>query len=783
MKYLAYIILVITIGFNLWLNFPETKILADPNDNIFQYSLVARTNWVWENYGCPLSPSCLPNLVDHNVPTWAEGYPLPFYYSHIPQIAIVSTYNLIIKPISSIFQPKADFSLYHYYNWTKYLLLCFFPIPVFLALRLVGFPAVLAAPSAFFASHLSTDGLYGIDPPSFLWRGYGLTSQLYAMIFMPLALAFTYKSLRSPRSLKLLIPSAIFLTLTTAGHLGMGIITFISTVPFIFLDLNKTHLIERLKKAVMIYIFALLPLAYWIIPMLLKLNYHIVSFWDPIWKFNSYGWYEVVQQFLQGEIFDWQRFPIITALVVIGFFALIINTRLFPFALLFAFWFLMYFGRTTWGGLVDLIPGMKDFHQHRFIVGIHIAAIFLIPAGLEYICRFVKKTLIKLKQYTWKIPPLSLDKLGIGRDDILYFPLVLVLFSLLIYFTAKQTVNYASFNNRWISEANTAYQYDQKNFQDLVVFLKSQPSARIYAGRPGNWGKQLKLGSTQLYMLLGIHDYDMSQFLPETWSMLSENEQDFDERAAEDYDLLNIRYVVSDSNHDFTKNAKEIKQFGPFKLFEVPTSGWFDVVSSPMFVQSDKTNFINIVHLWHRSYPRRWNMYPLISVEKKPVIPEGMEKIIKMTDEVSYTESAKDTWKVAGGLLPGGETKEASINNIFSDFPFVFPEATVSGKIRQEKIEKQTYSVTVEVPDNCKSCMVMFKMSYHPDWQVKVDGQRAKKYAVFPFYLAAQVTPGEHTVEFTYQPNRLKVILLWGEIILLLSFLFYNFHLKHKNTP
>ncbi|MCJ7740033.1 hypothetical protein MUP32_01795, partial [Candidatus Microgenomates bacterium] len=71
MKRIAYMILLLTIVFNLWLNYPETKILADPNDNIFQYSLVARTNWVWENYGCPLSPSCLPNLVDHNVPTWA----------------------------------------------------------------------------------------------------------------------------------------------------------------------------------------------------------------------------------------------------------------------------------------------------------------------------------------------------------------------------------------------------------------------------------------------------------------------------------------------------------------------------------------------------------------------------------------------------------------------------------------------------------------------------------------------------------------------------------------
>ena len=193
MKYIAYLILIITIGFNLWLNFPETKILADPNDNIFQYSLVYRTNWVWHEFGCPGSLSCLPNLVDHEVTAWAEGYPLPLYYPHLPQIAIVSSYNLFIQPLTSIF--NYQYSLYQYYNLTKYLLLCFFPLSVFLALRLVGFSPFLAALGAFFSVHFSTDGLYGIDPPSFLWRGYGLTSQLYAMIFFPLGIAFTYKAL------------------------------------------------------------------------------------------------------------------------------------------------------------------------------------------------------------------------------------------------------------------------------------------------------------------------------------------------------------------------------------------------------------------------------------------------------------------------------------------------------------------------------------------------------------------------------------------------------------
>ena len=749
MKLIGYLILTAAIIFNLWLYFPETQILADPNDNIFQYSLVYRTNWVWENYGCPLSLSCLPNLIDHNVPTWAEGYPLPFYYTHIPQIVTVASYHLFIKPLFSLFSFPA--TLYAYYNWTKYLLLAFFPTSVFLALLLVGFSPFTAALTALFSSHFSTDGLYAADPTSFLWRGYGLTSQLYALFFLPLALAFTYRALAQTTNNRNVFWAIVFLTATTAGHLGIGIIGLLSTLPFLFFDLTASHLKERLGKIIKIYAGVFFLLAYWIIPILLENKYHIISFWDPIWKFNSYGADEVVRQFFQGEIFDFQRAPILTYLVIIGFFVTLLNTKLFPFSLLFVLWILFYFGRTTWGGLIDLIPGMKDFHQHRFIVGVHIASLFLLPASIGWIWRMIGKTINWLT--TFITSKAGTAKNTEGMQFVFSSLLFTILFSIIIFFTISKTIDYARLNTKWIGEANNAYRYDEKNFQDLLAYLNTLPSGRIYAGRPGNWGKDFRLGSTQLYMLFGITGHDISQFLPETWSPLSENEQNFDERVLEDFNLLNIRYVVAPKNYDFPKEAKLAKKFGPFELYEVPTTGWFDIVTSPEFVKTDKNNYINIVHLWQRSYPRRWNMYPLISVEKNPDIPEGVKRVITMTDEVTYQENKQ-------------------VRNIFADYPFVFPEATVSGKIKSEKVKGQTYETTVEVPDNCTLCFAMFKMSYHPNWQVKVDGNVVSKYAVFPYYLAAPVTPGTHTVEFTYYPSKLKIILLSLEIILGLLFLF-----------
>lgn len=761
---ISYFLLLAVIGFNLYLYFPETQILADPNDNIFQYSLVQRTNFIWQNYGCPFSINCLPNLTDHVVTTWAEGYPLPVYYSHVPQIATVIVYNLVIKPVASLF--SSDYSLYQFYNLTRYLLLAFFPLPVFIALRIIGFSPLIALFGAFFSAHYSTDGLYGIDPPSFLWRGYGLTSQLYAMIFYPLALAFVYKTTLGNNLKRNIILSSLFLVLTTAGHLGMGIMALISTIPFLFLDLKKSSLKVRIRSFAVIYAVTLGILAYWIIPILLENKYHIISFWDPIWKFNSYGWYEVVRQYLGGEIFDWQRWPIITILTTIGFFILLADARYFPFALAFGMWTLVYFGRTTWGGLLDLIPGMKDFHQHRFIVAVQMASLFLVPIGLMSIISFFQLLLNSLSKHLNKLMQLFNNytnkpetkkttvyqppSISISYQKIIYYLISIIFVSFTVYQTVLQTISYNKLNSIWIKQANIAYLYDLKNFNNLVSKLNSLPNGRVYAGRPGNWGKDFRLGSTQLYMLLGVNYFDISQFLPETWSPLSENEQNFDERIEDDYNLLNIRYIVAPKNQDFPKTAKLLETFGPFLLYEVPTTGWFEVVTSPMIVKTDKTNFINIVHLWQRSYARRWNMYPFISVENDPVTPHQMLKTLNMKNEITYDEETDK------GLLKN--------KNIFADFPFVFPEATVSGTIKEEKVGKQSYSATVTVPDNCPYCMVIFKMSYHPNWEVKVDGIKSEKYSVFPFYLAAQVPPGIHTVEFIYHPGTVKTFLIYGLI-------------------
>src|SRR5947209_6403235 len=100
LKIIGLLLLLFAVTYNLWLYKLEPTAKIDPNDNPFQYALVDRANEIWDfaRDQCPknlLFPLCFTAyLSDHWVPNWADGYNLPFYYSHAPQIVIVTSYRL-----------------------------------------------------------------------------------------------------------------------------------------------------------------------------------------------------------------------------------------------------------------------------------------------------------------------------------------------------------------------------------------------------------------------------------------------------------------------------------------------------------------------------------------------------------------------------------------------------------------------------------------------------------------------------------------------------------------
>ncbi len=333
-----FFVAVIT-AFNFILLYPETTIKMDLNDNVFAYTLVRETNNMVGNFLNLPSWANFVLIFDHWVPQWGLGYPLPHFYQHIPNLAVVIFYRLI----SLI----AQISLLTIFNWTKYLMLSFVPLVFYYSARKFDFSRLAASASALVSALISTNYLYGTDYNALVFRGSGMYTQLWGIFFLPLALSSVYYCLKSGQGY---LKAVIFLALSLASHLVFGYLAVLST-PLLLFCLIVELLFSRhsgnersedsriisgrfwtsqndvvreafsyIKRLFLILSFTFLLLSYWLIPLILDSNYQNKSVWDDFTKFNSYGWEQILKWLVNGEIFDYGRLPVLTILVAIGFF-------------------------------------------------------------------------------------------------------------------------------------------------------------------------------------------------------------------------------------------------------------------------------------------------------------------------------------------------------------------------------------------------------------------------------------------------------------------------------
>ena len=133
------------------------------------------------------------NPLDHWVPQIELGVPQFLFYQHLAPLTVVGLERLTIGAIS----------LFDWFNLVRWTLMVAFPLPVFWSMRRMGFSPIAAAISASVASLLSADGLYGFEFDSYVWRGWGLFTQLFAMHLSFVVLALAYRAVRTGRGLAL----------------------------------------------------------------------------------------------------------------------------------------------------------------------------------------------------------------------------------------------------------------------------------------------------------------------------------------------------------------------------------------------------------------------------------------------------------------------------------------------------------------------------------------------------------------------------------------------------
>ena len=95
------------------------------------------------------------------------------------------------------------------------------------------------------------------------------------------------------------------------------------------------------------------------------------------------------------------------------------------------------------------------------------------------------------------------------------------------------------------------------------------------------WGKQTyRVGYVPVYALLTANGFDSVGYLYHALSLNGDVQVLFDENRADEYNLFDIRYVVAPNDHPFPAFVKPIGSFGRHRLYQVDTTGCFDVVDS-----------------------------------------------------------------------------------------------------------------------------------------------------------------------------------------------------------
>lgn len=522
-----------SILFNGIMLYPELSIpVPSLNDDAFHFLL---TQWASEAINKGENP------FDHWISELELGFPQFFYYQHLPHLSVVFFHRLLLKQVD----------LLTLFNLIRYLLLVGFPITVFWSMKRMGFSTTAGAIGAAFSSFLSSHYGYGLEAGSFIWRGFGMYTQLWAMHLSFISLACLYRLFVEGKGYR---ASMIASSMLILSHLIYSYMIAIAGIVLFFYGLNQRNFRPRVIRLLMVGVSTAFITSYFWFPFLMEHSYLGASPYLQKWKYDSFGATDILKRLINGDLLDHGRFPILTILMALGILStLITRSKLLRVTLLlFVVWLLLFFGRHTWGGLTNLLPMHEGLLFHRFIGGVHLASILLIGIGGEWLWQQ-----LSFLQRGWR-------PIAIG-----------VILMLLVVVVMKERKEFYALNKQWMERTIKALMSDQ-DAQAILSALKELPpgSGRVYAGLRANWGRQLKIGDLHFYDLLTFHRIEAVSPPYQSLSLSSNLIWHFNDRNLAHYDLFNVRYVVAPRGLVMPGFLHPIKETSKYILYQCETSGY-----------------------------------------------------------------------------------------------------------------------------------------------------------------------------------------------------------------
>ena len=363
-----------------------------------------------------------------------------------------------------------------------------------------------------------------------------------------ITLALVYRVIRTGRGVMWAIVAFSLLALSNLVYAYMMAITIL--VLFLF-GLNQANLVPRTVRVGVVVVMTALIASYLVVPLTLESEYLNASPLLQPEKYASFGILRVGGWLLTGDLLDHARLPVLSVLLLIGIAAAVLGRMRPALAALtlLVVWVVLYAGRPTLGPLANLLPFSDGLLFHRFVGGVHLAAILLIGVGGA-----VMWGLFAPHRRAWQ----SLAAAFVV--GAIFLP------------AYAERADFHRINDTQMRRSMAAISADQ-DATDVLATLKSLPPGRTYAGLRTNWGQAMTIADVPFYNLLpfeGIESITPNQSITLNADLL----WDFDERDASDYELFNVRYVVAPTPLPMPDFLRALRETPTYTLYEAPSGGY-----------------------------------------------------------------------------------------------------------------------------------------------------------------------------------------------------------------
>jgi hypothetical protein len=583
------------------------------------------------------------------------------------------------------------------FRWTGYLLLSLWPLSVYHGARLLGAGRGAASAAAAMSPFLSSWVGIGYEQHAYVWTGFGVWTQLWASVTLPLAWGFSWRAIRDRRH----TGAAVTLTaLTVAFHFETG---YLALIPIALWPLAAGRpLARRYGRAVLVLAGSLLAAAWAIVPLIAERAWAAQNEalrGTPL--ADGYGAGRVLGWLVSGQLLDHGRLPVVTLFAFLGIGGAVIRVRrdADARALLVALvaCLLLSFGRATFGGLADLIPGSGDIFFRRFMMGVQLAALLLAGLGAAGAAR-VTWALLERAARRGRLRGYRLGGAHAAEAVLGCAAALLVLAPAWLELGRFDRRNAAAIAAQRRADATAGGELDR-----LLARVTAGGGGRVYAGEPTNWGAGFTVGAVPVFKYLESRDVDEVGYTLRTASLMTGPEYDFDDTDPGDYALFGIRYLLVPSGYLPPVRATLAARAGPYALWTVAGGGDVHTGTIAGVMAADRAD------LGARSIP----------LEHSSLTQHG------------------DYLRVAYGQGPArrlpGVTAGGSSDAVLE---------------RHDHLAAGEASATVRMR---APGVVVLSASFDPGWTVTVDGRPQPTLMVAPALVATRVPAGVHSVVFRYR--------------------------------